>query len=104
MQEEQKESIYHINHRYKEEIIVPLVAVTNNICFLFDKEERQATMGDGTIAKVISCEEVHICALDADINRMYGITPWDFVRRWYKIYPRMDSMFFLKMKLTKDEM
>ena len=101
MQEEQKGIIYHINHRYKEEIIVPLVAVTNNIKFLFDKEERHVMLGDGNVKKVISCEEVHICALESDINRMYGITPWDFVRRWYKIYPRMDSMFFLKIKLEK---
>jgi hypothetical protein len=102
MQSQDKGITYHINHRFKDEIIVPLVAITNNVAFLFDTSERSVVMGDGVIGKVISCDEVHICALESEINRMYNITPWAFVARWYKIYPQMDSMFFLKLKLSNE--
>lgn len=99
---EREECLYHINHRFREEVIVPLAAITNNINFLFSNDERIVLLGDGTKGKVTSCEEVHICALEQDINNLYKMGAWDFIKRWYKIYPNMDTMYFVKLKITNE--
>ena len=90
-----------INHSYKPEIIVPLSAVENNIALLIYENVSQAIMGDGTTCTIESVEEVHICDLDKDIQRLYNTTPWLFITKWHSIYPKMYSMFFLKIKLSQ---
>ena len=99
----EKENLYEINHSYKEEIIVPIVAVSNNISFLMNNEVKCAIMGDGGKSEILAYEEVHICTLESDIRRLYNVGAWDFMRKWYKVYPEMNSMLFLKIKLKKYE-
>jgi hypothetical protein len=52
---------------------------------------------------VESFEEAHMCTLDADIKRLYGMDPWPYIQRWYKVAPHMHSMDFLKIKLKQYE-
>lgn len=103
MEDKQDVFRYFINHSFKEEIIVPLVAVSNNVSFVTNKEQRYVVLGDGCLCSVNACEEHHICALEQDIRKLYGVTAWDFMRKWYRTYPDMSSMFFLKIKLEKNE-
>lgn len=94
---------YHIAHRFKEEVIIPFVALTNNIDFCTTKnEEKTCLMADNVMCKVVSWEEKHICKLVGDVKRIYGIqNMWDFIVRWYGLDNHMDSMYFLHIKLKK---
>lgn len=92
---------HHINHRYKDEVIVPFVGLSDNCTFIMSKGEKQITCADGVEAKVVEWKDCHICTLEEDIKRLYGIDTWSFVRRWYQTEKRMDSMTFIKMKLEK---
>lgn len=95
------ETKYIIQHTAKDEVILPLAAIHNNIYFLMDKKEKYVQTSDNFTCKVLSSEMVHICALENDINRIYGINAWAFIKKWFKAMPYFDSMFFCKMKLEK---
>ena len=99
-----KEKTYHrVLHSFKEELIVPIAAITNNVDFLFNGKEciRIVKTSDGTECFVEHFEEVHMCELEADIKRLYGMEPWPYIMRWHKVQPNMHSMDFIKMKIKR---
>ena len=91
-----------VHHKFKEEMIIPYVAISNGLNFMLTKGERCVITADGIRAKVIDVQEKHICELEEDIQRLYGIDVWRFVCSWYKGHTNMDSMHFLVIKLEKD--
>lgn len=93
--------ISHINHRYREEVIIPYVALDNNISFLISKGEKKVITADGITCKVIELKEVHICELEEKINELYKIDCWSFIKRWYSTKKTMDSLHFIYLKLKK---
>lgn len=94
---------YHIAHRFKDEIIIPFVALTKNIDFCLSKdEEKICRTADNVLCEAVYWEERHMCELADDVKRIYGITNmWDFIMKWYGLDKHMDSMYFLKIKLKK---
>lgn len=92
---------HHINHRFKDEVIVPFVGLSDNCAFIMSKGEKHIICADGVQAKVVEWKDCHICTLEDDIKRIYGIDVWSFVKRWYQTEKQMDSMTFIKMKLEK---
>ncbi len=94
-------TFHAINHRFKEEVVVPFVGITSNIDFVMSKGDKTIGCADGIQAKVVEWKDCHICTLEDDIKRIYGIDAWAFVKRWYQTEKRMDSMTFIKMKLEK---
>lgn len=101
-----KEVTYHrINHSFKTEILVPVAAISNNIDFLVNDKSvvRMVKTSDNIECVVESFEEVHICTLEADIKRLYGMEPWPYIMRWYKVAPSMHSMDFVRVKINKYE-
>lgn len=94
-------SEHAINHRFREELIVPFVGITNNVNFIMSKGEKTIVCADGIKAKLLDWKDLHICELENDIQDMYGISAWDFVKRWFKTEKRMNSMTFIKMKLQR---
>lgn len=94
---------YHIAHRFKDEIIIPFVALINNIDFCTIKDEEKICItADGVRCKAIDWKEQHICELEEDVRRIYGIqNTWEFLKRWYGLDKHMNSMYFLKIKLKK---
>lgn len=101
--ESNETSYHHINHKFRETIVVPYVAIENNISYLTNKGDKYIIFADGIKAKVVESYEKHICDLEEDIQKLYGIDTWSFIKRWYKTYKQMDSMHFLILKLGKDE-
>lgn len=91
-----------VNHRFREEMILPYVGISPNIAFLMACGERYVTTSDGIHCKVVECVEKHICELEDKISTLYGIEPYDFIKRWYKTCKAMDSMTFVNIKLKKD--
>ena len=92
-----------MNHRFREEMILPYVGITPNISFLMSCGERWVTTSDRIHCKVIEFHEKHICKLEDDIRRLYGIEPYEFIKRWYSVCNYMDSMRFIHIKLKKQE-
>lgn len=90
-----------IDHRFKEEMIVPYCAIDNNIAFLLCKGERFLDTTDGVRAKVISADEKHICDLEQDIYRLYGKDAWSFIKIWHKYNKNSSSLLFIHLKLQR---
>lgn len=98
------EPTYHrINHKFRETIIVPYIAIEHNLSFLTNKADRCVMYADGITAKVVEAKEVHICELEDDIQKLYGISAWQFMARWYQTYKGMSSMEFVVIKVRKEE-
>ena len=90
-----------IDHKFKEEMIVPYCAIDNNIAFLLCKGERFLDTSDGVRAKVISADEKHICDLEQDVFRLYGKDAWSFIKIWHKYNKNSSSLLFLHLKLQR---
>ena len=93
--------MYRIRHKYKKKVIVPLVAISDNFKFLFDKDDRFITTSDGIRARVVDCVEKHIVELEQDIQELYGMNAWDFLKTWYNTDSGMISGNFLKLLLKQ---
>lgn len=91
---------YFIRHKFKEEVIVPYVAVYPNIGIIKD-DNATACFKCGTKAKIVSAKETHICELENEIKAIYGLDMWTYIMRWYNFDPSMQSMYFLKIKVIK---
>lgn len=99
-----KSDTYHnIKHSFREEIILPIAAIGNNVDFLLYKGVKHVKTSDAIECIVEEWEEVHICDLEKDIQRIYNSATWPFILKWRKFEPCMTSMNFIKMKLKKDE-
>jgi hypothetical protein len=99
-----KDRSYHkVRHSFREEIIVPIAAVTNNVEFLLNNEScvRMVKTTDNIECCVESYSVVHMCQLSDDIKRLYNMDPWPWIMRWYGVEPNMHSMEFVKLKLKK---
>lgn len=95
---------YHqVIHKYKEEIIIPLAAIEENIEYILNKGKKCLVFSDGVKALVTYSKEVHICEAKNDIERLYGCTAWEFMEKWHKVKPNMDSMTMLNIVVRKEE-
>ena len=95
---------HHVLHKFKETMIVPYYAVTNNVSLFMSKGDHYVTTADGIHCKVVSWEEKHIFDLEEKVRELYGIDLLRYLKSWYKATKGcMDSMHFLILKLKKDE-
>lgn len=95
------DSTHIINHRFRQEVILPYIGISDNLRFMLSKGETSVLTSDGILCKVIEKKQKHVCELGEDITRIYQISPWDFIMRWYSVDNRMDTMEFIYLKLTK---
>ena len=94
---------HNVLHKFKETMIVPYYAVTNNVSLVMSKGDHYVTTADGIHCKVVSWEEKHICELEDEIQRLYNMDCWSYIKRWHKATKGcMDSMHFLILKLKKE--
>ena len=95
---------HNVLHKFKETMILPYYAVSNNCSLIMSKGDHYVTTADGIHCKVVSWEEKHICELEDEIQRLYHIDAWSYLCKWHKATKGcMDSMHFLILKLKKDE-
>ena len=95
-------SEHAVKHNYRETIIVPVIALTNNLTFIMSKGDKYITFMDGTRSKVVDWKEEHICELEDKIKELYNIDCWTFIKRWYNSsLKEMDNMHFLVIKVEK---
>lgn len=99
-----RERTYHrLRHSFKTEVIVPIAAITNNVDFVLYDCEKMMLTTDNIECVVEFYELTHMCKLESDVKRLYGMDMWPFIMRWYGVSPNMSSMEFVKLKLKKYE-
>lgn len=101
--ESNEPTYHHVSHNFRDEIIVPIIAIENNITFMINKGDRYIIFHDGVKAKVSEVQEKHIFELEEEIKRLYNCEVWTFVNKWYATYKIMDSMTFVCIKVRKEE-
>lgn len=94
---------HYVLHKFKETMIVPYYAVTNNCSLIMSKGDHYVTTADGIHCKVVSWEEKHICELEEEVQSLYNIDCWSFIKRWYNANKSMSSMEFVVIKVKKEE-
>lgn len=94
--------IYKVLHTFKDEIFVPLLAISPNIEFLFDKKKRLVVTSDNIQAEVVRYENIHILSDESRelIRHLYDTDVYSFMRRWYSALD-ITSMEFIYMKIKK---
>ncbi len=90
----------NINHKFREELLVPYIAITNNIEFMLGKGEKQVITSDGILCKVEFLKEDHICNLEGMVKAIYNLDCWSFIKKWFA-FQQCDSMYFVYMKLKR---
>lgn len=96
--------IYKVLHTFKGEIFVPLLAISPNVEFFFDKKKRLVVTSDNIQASVVRFQSVHILSDEARelIKRLYNVDVYWFMRKWYSSLD-ITSMEFIYMNLNKYE-
>lgn len=96
------ETHHELSHSFKEEVIVPTVALTNVYdFFMFGSATKIVKTADGIICEAEGFEEKHICDLEDDIKRLYNTDAWSFMKKWHKYNFLMTNMMFIKIWLKK---
>lgn len=92
----------NIKHTFKKEVYIPWAAISDNISLLYT-DKKQVQTSDGVICDVRKMEEIHILSVEAVdlIQRLYHLSPWQYLQRWYVVLPSMSSMGFIYMKLEQ---
>lgn len=99
-----KDTYHELSHSFKDEVIIPTLAITNTYdFFVFNNAVKHIKTADGVICLVEGFEEKHICELEDDIKRLYNMDAWSFIRKWYKFDSMVTNMVFVKIWLKKDE-
>lgn len=101
--EYKKDTEHYVAHKFREDIIIPYIALTENIDFLLCDGKKTIQTKDGVRCECVSYEHKHIFEMEEDIKTLYGIETYDFLKRWYNFDNAMDSLHFIKMKLKKIE-
>lgn len=101
--EYKKDTVHYVAHKFREDIIIPYIALTENIDFLLCDGKKTIQTKDGVRCECVSYEHKHIFEMEEDIKTLYGIETYDFLKRWYNFDHEMQSLYFIKMKLKKME-
>lgn len=82
------ENKFYINCKYRDEIIIPIIAISPNWEWhcMKDNEKKDSLclMKDGILAKVRMCETKTIFEFEKEIEEQYQVSPYEFLKRWYK--------------------
>lgn len=99
---------FYINCKFRDECIVPLLAVSPNYELLTTPEQlrfgAKMLTNDGIIAKIASCEVRDIFSLEDDIKRLYNVDCWKYLSMWNKACDgQLNSLTLFHIHLTKVE-
>ncbi len=94
-------SDHHVNHRYANEIIVPLIALSNNTEFIYKNNDLHIISQDNIKAKVVHWDEIHLCELEELTQRIYKMSAWDFALRWFNNGVKFYTAYFIYIKSEK---
>ncbi len=100
---EPKPDYYHfIDHSFKPKILVPYCAISHNVDYMLCKPKK-VRLSKKVKAEIMLSREVSICEPEIElfIHNTYGMSTWDFIKRWHKKYPYMVSLSFVLIELKE---
>lgn len=100
---QKKKHYYKVNHRYREKIIVPIIAITHNVNFIMDSGDIYVITADEVKCKVTNRCIRNIFELEKDIKSIYDIPAWDFLKKWYGVNESLSSIDFFVLQLKREE-
>ena len=94
--------IHEISHKFQREIIVPYAAITNNIEIAVGNK---CTFQDGTVGTITNIDHLNMMdhTTERHVMELYNISSWGLLKQWYLRGVPFDSIYFLKLKIKKDE-
>lgn len=92
---------YQLKHRYREQVIVPYVGISNNGYFFVDEDDKYVFTADNVRCLVVDCQYRHIFELEKEIKEQYNMDILSFLKRWYDTDNNMQSMEMVILKLKK---
>lgn len=97
--------IYYVNHRYREKIIVPLIAIERNVSFLCDDndEDKNIQTSDNVICGINEMKVSNIIDLENEISTIYKMGAYEYLKIWRGAYNNLDSLSFVVLKLKRNE-
>lgn len=97
-----RDTEHKILHRFKEVLILPIHCITNNLDFIMCTGKKTVITVDKVKCKVVQWKELHLLDSEEDIQKLYGISAWEYARKYYEYDHNMQSMTLIKMKLEKE--
>lgn len=98
-----RDTEHKILHRFKEVLILPIHCITNNLDFIMCSGKKTVITADKVKCKVVQWKELHLLDSEEEIQKLYGISAWEYARKYYEYDHNMQSMTLIKMKLEKEE-
>lgn len=98
-----RDTEHRILHKFREILIIPVHAVTNNIDFVLCKGRKTVITADNIKCKVVQWKELHLLDAEEEIQKLYGMSAWNYAKKFYDYDKNMQSMTLIKMKLEKED-
>ena len=94
---------YYVNHKYREKIIVPLIAIERNVSFLCDDndEDKNIQTSDNVICGITDIKVSNILDLENEISTIYKMGAYEYLKIWRGAYNNLDSLSFVMLKLKR---
>ena len=94
---------YYVNHKYREKIIVPLIAIERNVSFLCDDndEDKNIQTSDNVICGITDIKVSNILDLENEISTIYKMGAYEYLKIWRGAYNNLDSLSFVVLKLKR---
>lgn len=101
---------FKIAHRYpadstdstvnKVQILVPYLAITNNIDYLCNRSEDDIVeLSDGILCKTISVSHITSDKCDELVKKLYGISAQRYLNKWKTIIPAVgDELCLIELE------
>ena len=96
--------IYKLQHTFKSEALVPMLAIYPNHEWVLDKKKKMVMTSDNVMAKVRSEEKVHFLSKEMHdiVTSIYKTDVLSFGRKWYQSMG-ISTMEFIYLTLEKNE-
>ena len=96
---------YYVNHKYREKIIVPLIAIERNVSFLCDNDDddKNIQTSDNVICGITDIKVSNILDLENEISTIYNLCAYEYLKIWRGAYNNLDSLSFVVLKLKRME-
>ena len=93
---------YYVNHKYREKIIVPLIAIERNVSFLCDdNDDKCIQTSDNVLCGITDIKVSNILDLENEISTIYKMGAYEYLKIWRGAYNNIDSLSFVVLKLKR---
>lgn len=96
--------IHVIHHSFKPRILVPYIAITDNIPFTCNgKIKQEVRLSDGNTYEALLLETINILSDRGEklIKEIYNLDTIQILKKWYKYDSHFESLEFVLIELKE---